>query len=101
MINARYGLADPDDPARAQDVTMSNVFAKLGVYDDAPPAQRPAPCPILRERVERVSGRGKLKGPTRLREDLRQAIRAYVRGEVEEGRIANRDDVRPIWRQKG
>ena len=44
MINARYGLADPDDPARAQDVSMSNIFAKLGVYDDATAGSR---CPPL------------------------------------------------------
>jgi Relaxase/Mobilisation nuclease domain len=29
MVNARYGLADPDDPARALDVSLPNLIAKL------------------------------------------------------------------------
>ena len=29
MINAEYGLADPDDPARARDVSLPNHIAKL------------------------------------------------------------------------
>ena len=103
MINARYALADPDDPARAQDVSMSNVFAKLGVYDDAPPRREAQPlAALLRERVRQGLEAGeKLKGTTRLREDLRQGISAYVRGEVEAGRIASRDDVLAYLEKEG
>jgi hypothetical protein len=103
MINARYALADPDDPARAQDVTMSNVFAKLGVYDDAPPRREAQPlAALLRERVRQGLEAGeKLKGTTRLREDLRQGISAYVRGEVEAGRIDSRDDVLAYLEKEG
>jgi hypothetical protein len=103
MINARYALADPDDPARAQDVTMSNVFAKLGVYDDAQPRQEAQPlAAVLRERVRQGLEAGeKLKGTTRLREDLRQGISAYVRAEVEAGRIADREDVLAYLEKEG
>jgi hypothetical protein len=103
MVNARYGLADPDDPARAQDVTMSSVFAKLGVYDDAPPRREAQPlAAVLRERVQKGLEAGeKLKGTTRLREDLRQGINAYVRAEVEAGRIANREDVLAYLEKEG
>ena len=103
MMNARYGLADPDDPARAQDVTMSNVFAKLGVYDDAPPRREAQPlAAVLHERVQKGLEAGeKLKGTTRLREDLRQGINAYVRAEVEAGRIANREDVLAYLAKEG
>jgi Relaxase/Mobilisation nuclease domain len=103
MINARYGLADPDDPARAQDVSMSNIFAKLGVYDDAPPAAEARPLShTLRERVEKGHQAGEaLKGPTRLREDLRQAITAYVRDAVENGSLADRDGVAAYLEAEG
>jgi hypothetical protein len=103
MINARYGLADPDDPARAQDVTMSNIFAKLGVYDDAPQEADARPLShTLRERVEKGLQQGEaLKGPTRLREDLRQAMTAYVRDRVEKGGIADRDGVASYLESEG
>jgi hypothetical protein len=103
MINARYGLADPDDPARAQDVTMSNIFAKLGIYGDASLEANSRPLShILRERVEKgFQQREYLKGSTRLREDLRQAITAYVREGVDHGRTASRDDVAAYLEKEG
>ncbi len=72
MINARYGLADPDDPARMQDVIMSNVLAKMHVYQDAPVEAQDVPlAAVLQERVKNgLASNEKLKGPTRLREDI-------------------------------
>jgi hypothetical protein len=43
----------------------------------------------------------KLKGTTRLREDLRQSINAYVRAEVEAERIANREAVLAYLEKEG
>jgi hypothetical protein len=82
---------------------MSNVFAKLGVYDEAQPRQEGQPlAAVLRERVRQGLETGeKLKGTTRLREDLRQGISAYVRAEVEAGRIANREDVLAYLEKEG
>ena len=67
MINAEYGLADPTDPARARDVSLPNHLAKLQA--DA-------------------SRKGKA-----LDADIREAITAYVRREVEAGRIRNQAGV--------
>ena len=67
MVNAEYGLADPTDPARARDVSLPNHIAKLQA--DA-------------------SRKGKA-----LDADIREAITAYVRREVEAGRIRNQAGV--------
>jgi hypothetical protein len=67
QINAEYGLADPDDPERARDVSLPNHIAKL----------------------QAAAGR---KGKA-LDEDMREAITAYVRREVEAGRIEDQAGV--------
>jgi hypothetical protein len=61
QVNAEYGLADPEDPARARDVSLPNHIAKLQA--DA-------------------SRKGKA-----LDADIREAMTSYVRREVEAGRI--------------
>jgi hypothetical protein len=65
--NARLGLADPDDPARAQDMSLPNHLAKLRA--DAS------------------------RNGERLKEDSQEAITAAVRREVDAGRIQDRDGV--------
>jgi hypothetical protein len=67
MINAEFGLADPTDPARARDVSLPNHIAKLQA--DA-------------------SRKGEA-----LNADMREAITAHVRREVEAGRIRNQAGV--------
>jgi hypothetical protein len=67
MINAEYGLADPDDPARAQDVRLPNHLAKLQAH-----AQR----------------QGKA-----YKETTRQVITAFIRREIDAGRIRDRAGV--------
>ena len=67
MMNAEYGLADPTDPARARDVSLPNHLAKLQA--DA-------------------SRKGKA-----LDADIREAITAHVRREVEAGRIRDQAGV--------
>jgi hypothetical protein len=67
QVNAEYGLADPDDPARARDVSLPNHIAKLQA--DA-------------------NRKGKA-----LDEDIREAITSYVRREVEAGRIEDQAGV--------
>jgi hypothetical protein len=57
---------------------------------------------VLRERLRQGLEAGeKLKGTTRLREDLRQGISDYVRAEVEAGRIADREDVLAYLEKEG
>jgi hypothetical protein len=67
QVNAEYGLADPDDPARARDVSLPNHIAKLQA--DA-------------------NRKGKA-----LDADIREAITASVRREVETGRIQDQAGV--------
>lgn len=67
QVNAEYGLADPDDPARARDVSLPNHIAKLQAA---------------------ASRKGKA-----LDADIREAITAYVRREVEAGRIEDQGGV--------
>jgi hypothetical protein len=62
MVNAEYGLADPDDPARSQAVSLPNHLAKLRAAD-------------------------KRRGTKARKEDIREAITAIVRREVEAGRV--------------
>jgi hypothetical protein len=62
MVNAEYGLADPDDPARSQAVSLPNHLAKLHAAD-------------------------KRAGKTVRKKDTREAITASVRREVEAGRV--------------
>jgi Relaxase/Mobilisation nuclease domain len=67
MVNARYGLADPDDPARARDVSLPAHVAKLK-----------ADCTRKGER---------------LKQDIREIISESVRREVMTGRITDRNGV--------
>lgn len=67
LVNASYGFADPDDPARARDVSLPNHLARL--------------------RAD-----GGRKG-TALEADVREAISEHVRREVEAGRIRDRAGV--------
>jgi hypothetical protein len=83
MINARYGLADPEDPARAQAVSLPHHIAKLlaaASRDGKPPA---------------------LKGRTKLRHEIIEAMTEHVRREVDAGRIHNRDDVQAYLQRQG
>jgi hypothetical protein len=67
MINARYGLADPEDVRRARDVSLPNHIARL-------------------------KADGARKGKA-LQQDIREAITARVKREVAAGRITGQDGV--------
>jgi hypothetical protein len=69
QVNAEYGLADPDDPARARDVSLPNHIAKLQAD-----ANR--------------------KGKT-LKADIRETITAFIRLEMDAGRVRSREGVEP------
>jgi hypothetical protein len=75
MMNAEYGLADPDDPARAQDVRLPNHLAKLQAD-----AHR----------------KGK-----ELKETTRQIITAFIRREIDAGRIKDRAGVETYLTAQG
>jgi hypothetical protein len=81
--NAEYGLADPDDPARSQAVSLPNHIAKL-LAAARRDGERPA-----------------LKGATALRHQIIEAVTMYVRQEVKAGRVKNRDDVEAFLKQEG
>jgi hypothetical protein len=81
--NAEYGLADPDDPARSQAVSLPNHIAKLLAA-----ARRDGERPALR-------------GPTALRHKIIEAMTLYVRQEVKAGRVKNRNDVAAFLEQEG
>jgi hypothetical protein len=66
-VNAEYGLADPDDPARSQDVSLPHHLAKLRADDTRKGKQRA--------------------------QNIREAVTAFVRREVDAGRIGDRDGV--------
>jgi hypothetical protein len=68
MINAEYGLASPDDPARAQAVSLPNHLAKLRAAE-------------------------KRRGQEAIKTDIREAITAHVRREVEAGRVQDQAGV--------
>ena len=74
-VNAEYGLADPDDPARSQDVSLPHHLAKL------------------RAATTR-SGEA-------YKEDIREAITEYVRRGVEAGRVKDRDGVVAFLKAQG
>lgn len=83
MVNARYGLADPDDPARSRTVSLPHHIAKLlaaASRDGKPPA---------------------LKGRSKLRHEIIEAVTEHVRREVDTGRIHNRDDVKTHLQRQG
>jgi hypothetical protein len=75
QVNAEYGLADPDDPARARDVSLPNHIAKLQA--DA-------------------TRKGK-----QLKEDIRETITAFIRREIDAGRIGSREEVETYLKAQG
>lgn len=75
MINARYGLADPLDPARSQAMTLPDHIAAL-----------------LAE-AKRRKGLVTLKGKAGLRTEIHAAVRERVQREVLAGRITGRDGI--------
>jgi hypothetical protein len=75
MINAEFGLADPTDPARARDVSLPNHLAKLQA--DA-------------------SRKGKA-----LKENTRHVITAFLRREIDAGRIRDRAGVETYLTAQG
>ena len=74
-VNAEYGLADPDDPSRSQDVSLPNHLAKL-----------------------RASATRKGEP---LKDDIRESITAFLRREVDAGRITDRDGVVKFLERQG
>jgi hypothetical protein len=76
-------LADPDDPARAQAVSLPNHIAKL-IAAAKREGERPA-----------------LKGPTALRHSIIEGVTEYVRREVDAGRVKSREDVTAYLRRQG
>jgi hypothetical protein len=76
QINAEYGLADPDDPARAQDVSLPNYLARL------------------RKGEERQGKKAK-------KENIRELITESVRREVEAGGIKDRQGVEKYLKDQG
>jgi Relaxase/Mobilisation nuclease domain len=75
MINARYGLADPLDPARSQAMTLPDHIAAL-----------------LAE-AKRRKGLVTLKGRAGLRTQIQATVRERVRREVLAGRLSGRGDI--------
>jgi hypothetical protein len=75
MINAEYGLADPDDPARSQAVSLPNHLAKLA------------------KAAERA---GKAT-----REDIREVITARVTEQIVAGKITDRDGIETYLKGEG
>jgi hypothetical protein len=75
QVNAEYGLADPEDPARARDVSLPNHIAKLQA--DA-------------------NRKGKA-----FKEDIRETITAFIRREMDAGRIRNRGEVETYLKAQG
>jgi hypothetical protein len=67
QVNAEYGLADPDDPARARDVSLPNHLAK-------------------------IQADASRKGQAR-KVDIRDAITTALRCEVDAGRVKDRRGV--------
>ena len=74
-VNAEYGLADPDDPERSQDVSLPHHLAKLRAASTR-------------------------KGEA-YKEDIREAITAFVRREVDAGRVKDRDGVVAFLKAQG
>lgn len=75
MINARYGLADPLDPARSQAVSLPDHIAAL-----------------LAE-AKRRKGLVTLKGKAGLRTEIQTAVRERVKREVLAGDIEDRSGI--------
>ena len=74
-VNAEYGLADPDDPERTQDVSLPHHLAKLRAASTR-------------------------KGEA-YKEDIREAVTAFVRREVDAGRVKNRAGVVEFLKAQG
>ena len=92
MINASYGLASPNDPKRARDVGIENPVSELRDVRADEGADRLLNRIWRRLEDAREEGE-KFRGTTKLREELRLIVSAYVRGAVDDGRISSREDV--------
>jgi hypothetical protein len=68
MVNAEYGLADPEDPARSQAISLPNHLAKLRAAENR-------------------------TGKKTRKEDIREAIAESVRREVEAGKVRDQAGV--------
>jgi hypothetical protein len=75
QVNAEYGLADPDDPARAQHVSLPDHLAKLRA--------------------------DKLRKGNAPKEDRREIITACIRREIDAGRINDRAGVETYLEDQG
>lgn len=73
VVNAEYGLSDPDDPARAKGLSLPDNIAKL--------------------KGDRTAAEAK--------EAARRAITEYVRAAVDRGEAQSRDDVEQILKKAG
>jgi hypothetical protein len=75
QVNAEYGLADPDDPERARAVSLPNHIAKLQAN---------------------AIRKGKA-----FKEDIRETITAFIRREMDAGRIGSRGEVETYLKAQG
>jgi hypothetical protein len=83
MINARYGLADPFDPARSQAMSLPDHIAAL-----------------LAE-AKRQKGLVTLKGKAGLRTRIQAAVRERVKRDISAGHITDRDGVEQWLKSEG
>jgi len=74
-INAEYGLADPDDPSRAKDISLPDHIARIKAKEGRTATEKKA--------------------------DIREVINGYVRERVDNGVIKNRDDVVTALKEAG
>ncbi len=83
MINARYGLADPDDPERAQDLKIPNFEAKIIAM------------------LKRGSELNHLQKWVIEKAELRDAFHEFMLLRVREGFVNNREDVLKVAAELG
>ena len=76
MVNAEFGLADPEDVTRARDLSLPNHLARLRA--DAARQGKPVP-----------------------RDNIREMITEHVRREVDAGRITDRAGVEAFLKAQG
>jgi len=74
-INAEYGLADPDDPSRAKDMSLPDHIARIMAKEG--------------------------RTATEKKTDIREIINGYVRERVDNGLIKNRDDIVASLKESG
>lgn len=110
MINAQYGLADPDDPARARlirrpkHIVKREANARIAAPDAGP--EPPGSGGTLAERVaqrlhEGIEAGEKMTGPTRLRRELKEMVADALRWEVGAGRVRDAPGARRFLEAEG